>query len=77
LARGRTYIRDMDDLNYWTDKLREAEQELDAARTRTEVNAAAKKFQQAKAALKRLAIESAKRTRRLTSRGSRSAAASS
>jgi hypothetical protein len=25
----------MDDLTYWTEKLRQAEQELDAARTRT------------------------------------------
>jgi hypothetical protein len=40
------------DRAYWTKKLREAE--LEAARTRTEVNAAAKKLQRAKAELKAL-----------------------
>jgi hypothetical protein len=30
----------MDDLTYWTEKLRQAEQELRAARKRTEVNEA-------------------------------------
>jgi hypothetical protein len=34
----------MDDREYWTEKLRQAEAELEAARTRTEVNAAAKKL---------------------------------
>jgi hypothetical protein len=38
----------------WTKKLREAEAELEAARTRTAVNAAAKKLQHAKAELKAL-----------------------
>jgi hypothetical protein len=36
------------------DRLREAEQELDAARTRSELSAAAKKLQRARAELKRL-----------------------
>jgi hypothetical protein len=44
----------MDDLTYWTEKLRQAEQELDAARTRTAVGEAASKYQRAKAELKRL-----------------------
>ena len=44
----------MDDLTYWTEKLRQAEQELDAARTRTEVNEAASRYQRAKAELKAL-----------------------
>jgi hypothetical protein len=39
------------DRAYWTKMLREAEAELEAARTRTEVNAAAKKLQKAKAQL--------------------------
>jgi hypothetical protein len=43
-----------DDLTYWTEKLRQAEQELDAARTRTAVNEAAKKLQYAKAQLRAL-----------------------
>ena len=38
----------MDHLTYWTEKLRQAERELDAARTRTGV----KRYQQAKAELK-------------------------
>ena len=42
----------MDDLTYWTEKLRQAERELDAAITRTAVNDAAKRYQQAKAELK-------------------------
>jgi hypothetical protein len=44
----------MSDLEYWTRKLQEAEVELEAARTRTAVNAAAKKLQLAKAEVKRL-----------------------
>jgi hypothetical protein len=44
----------MNDQAYWTKKLQEAERELDAARTRTAVNAAAKKLHLAKAELKRL-----------------------
>jgi hypothetical protein len=44
----------MNDLTYWTAKLKEAERELEAAARRSEVNAAAKKLQLAKAELKRL-----------------------
>jgi hypothetical protein len=33
----------MDDLNYWTEKLPQAEQDLDAARTRTALDKAARK----------------------------------
>jgi hypothetical protein len=44
----------MDDLAYWTEKLREAEQELEAARRLPDVNAAASKFQRAKARLQEL-----------------------
>ena len=53
-ARAPAYIGGMDDLTYWTEKLRQAERSFDAARKRTEVNAAASKLQRAKAALKRL-----------------------
>jgi hypothetical protein len=42
------------DRAYWTKMLREAEDELEAARTRTEVEAAAKKLQKAKAELREL-----------------------
>jgi hypothetical protein len=48
--------------DYWTKKLRDAQAELDTARTRTEVNAAAKKLQRAKAELK--ALEAAERPKR-------------
>jgi hypothetical protein len=41
--------------------VREAEQELDAARTRTAVNAAPARLQRAKTELKRLEVEPAKR----------------
>jgi hypothetical protein len=44
----------MNDLAYWTKRLREAEQELDAATTRTAVNAAASRLMRVKAELKRL-----------------------
>ena len=40
------------DREYWLRKLREAEAELEAARKRSEVNAAAAKLQRAKAELK-------------------------
>jgi hypothetical protein len=66
----------MDDLTYWTEKLRQAEQELDAARTRTALDGAASRYQRAKAELRALE-KSAKPTKRRTNRGSRSAAASS
>jgi hypothetical protein len=42
------------DRDYWTKQLREAERELDAATTRTALNAAAKRFMLAKTELKRL-----------------------
>jgi hypothetical protein len=44
----------MDDLAYWTEKLREAEQELEAARRLPDVNAAASKLQRAKARVREL-----------------------
>jgi hypothetical protein len=50
----RSYIPAMNDLAYWTKRLQEAERELDAATRRSDVNAAAKKLQMAKAELKRL-----------------------
>jgi hypothetical protein len=53
-ARARRYIPAMDDRAYWTRKLQEAEAELDAATTRTAINAAAKRLQRVKAELKRL-----------------------
>jgi hypothetical protein len=65
----------MDDLTYWTEKLRQAEQELDAARTRTAVDEAAKRYQRAKAELRSLK-DSAKKVKRKPSRGRASAAAS-
>jgi hypothetical protein len=67
----------MDDREYWTKQLREAERELDAATRRSDVNAAAKRLQRAKAQLKRLEAEAAERPKRRPSRGSRSAGASS
>ena len=45
------------DRAFWTQMLCEAEDELDSARTRTEVNAAAKKVQKAKAELRELENE--------------------
>jgi hypothetical protein len=66
----------MDDLTYWAEKLRQAEQELDAARTRTAVDEAASRYQRAKAELRALQ-QSAKTPKRRASRGSRSAGASS
>jgi hypothetical protein len=45
------------DLKFWQKALREAERELDAAITRTALNAAAKKLMRAKAELKRLQAE--------------------
>jgi hypothetical protein len=46
------YVAAMD-LNLWKKALREAERELDAATTRTALDAAAKKLMRAKATLKR------------------------
>jgi hypothetical protein len=65
------------DRSYWQQKLQEAEAELDAARTRTQVNETAKKLQYVKAALKRLDAEAVERPQRRASRGSRSAGVSS
>jgi hypothetical protein len=44
----------MNDLAYWTQKLQEAERELEAATRRSDVNAAAKRVMLAKAELRRL-----------------------
>jgi hypothetical protein len=66
----------MDDVTYWTEKLRQAEQELDAARTRSAVDEAAARYQRAKADLKRLEADRAAPKRR-TNRGRASAASSS
>jgi hypothetical protein len=52
-------IAGMDDREYWTKQLREAERELDAATRRSDVNAAAKRLQRAKGQLKRLDAEAA------------------
>ena len=63
------------DRDYWTKALNEAEQELEAATTRSGLNAAAKKVMRAKQELKWL--EPAKSSRRRSTRASGSAAASS
>jgi hypothetical protein len=47
----------VDDREYWTKQLREAERELEAATRRSDVDAAAKKLQRAKGELKRLEAE--------------------
>jgi hypothetical protein len=60
------------DAKYWTEGLREAERELDAATRLTDVNAAAARLMRIKAELE--ALEPAKRH---PTRGSRSAGASS
>jgi hypothetical protein len=44
----------MNDLTYWTKKLREAERELNAATRRSEVSLAASRLMSIKAELKRL-----------------------
>jgi hypothetical protein len=44
-------------LKYWQKALREAERELDAATTRSALDAAAKKLMRAKAKLKRLGAD--------------------
>jgi hypothetical protein len=51
-ARARAYIPGMSDLDYWTAALKKAEQELDAATTRSAVNAAAQRLMRVKAELK-------------------------
>jgi hypothetical protein len=59
----------MDDRDYWTKQLREAEAELEAATRRSDVNAAASKLQRAKAELKRLEAQETGRPQRRPSRG--------
>jgi hypothetical protein len=59
--------------DYWIKQLREAEAELEAATTRTAVNAAAKKLQRAKAELKALEEMAAERSKQRATRGSGSA----
>jgi hypothetical protein len=54
----------MDDLTYWTQKLRQAEAELDAAAKRSDVDAAARKLQHAKAQLRMLEVSAKKPNRR-------------
>jgi hypothetical protein len=54
----------MDDRAYWTEQLREIEAELDTAKTRTALNAAARKLQRTRAELKRLEAEQAERPKR-------------
>jgi hypothetical protein len=44
------------DARYWKEKLREAEQELDAATRLADLNEAAKKLMRAKEALKRMEL---------------------
>lgn len=55
------------DRAYWQKQLREAEAELDATKTLTAINAAAKRLQRAKAELKEL--EAAERPKRRATRG--------
>jgi hypothetical protein len=57
--------------------LQEAEAKLDAARTRTEVNEAAKRFQRAKGELKALEDPETARPKRKPTRGRASGVASS
>jgi hypothetical protein len=57
-------------------QLREAEAELDVATRRSDVDAAAKRLQRAKAELKRLEAEAAERPTQRATPGSRSAGAS-
>jgi hypothetical protein len=52
--------RPWNDRDYWQKQLREAEAELDAAKTRTALNAAAKRLQLARAELKRLEAKAEK-----------------
>jgi hypothetical protein len=44
----------MDDIQYWTEKLKDAERELDAATRLSDLNAAARRYMLAKTELKRL-----------------------
>jgi multidrug resistance efflux pump len=69
-------IAGMNPRDYWTRELREAEAELEVARKRTEVDAAAAKLQRAKAELKCLEAK-ADRPKQCSSRASGSPGASS
>lgn len=72
-ASNLCYPPAMDERDYWTRKRDEAERELDAAKGRTALNAAAKKLQLPSAELKRL--DEQEKSKRPT-RGRRSAGAS-
>jgi len=62
---------------YWPKQLREAEAELEAAKTPTAVNAAAKKLQRAKAELEALEGVPAEKPKRRATRARAAGAASS
>jgi hypothetical protein len=66
----------MDDREYWTKQLREAEAELEAATRRSDVNAAASKLQRAMAELKLLEAQETGRPKRRATRASGAAGAS-
>jgi hypothetical protein len=57
-ARACSYIPAMNDLAYWTNKLKEAERELEAATKRSEINAAAGRLMRIKAELKAIFVTS-------------------
>jgi hypothetical protein len=65
------------DRDYWQKQLRDAEAELEAAKTLTAVNAAAKKLQRAKAELEALKVIPTEKPKRGATRGRASGAASS
>ena len=65
----------MQDREYWTKKLRDAERELETAKKRSDVNAAAQKLQRARAELK--GLEQAPKRAHRSNRGRASAGASS
>jgi hypothetical protein len=67
----------MDDREYWTRELREAEAALDAATRRSDINVAAKRLQLVKAELRRLEAKANRRPKRRSSRASGPAGASS
>jgi hypothetical protein len=57
----------MSEVEYWRTKLREAEAELEAARKRSDVDAAAKKVMRAKTELRRLEGQPVRSKRRRAS----------
>jgi hypothetical protein len=64
-VRARSLVQSRpDNRAYWRKQLREAEQEFAAAKRRTELNAATKRLQRAKAELKRLEAEKPDRSKR-------------